>query len=763
MLRTLHVRALLVLTLLAATASAQPGTPDPTFGTDGVAFLPLGAGSAVSPALYPDGRIAVLTSAGVARLLPSGTPDPSFGTGGAARIDLSPLDLPRPTLFLNSLLPLADGSVLVVAQISLAADFPANRGALLKLTPTGELDAGFGTGGVAFVDPTRYGGGLVKAVLLPGGDVLAMSTGQDAETEAIGVLTARFRPDGTLNASYGVDGIAFAPSRLLVTDFALAADGAPVFVGRAIRTFPLPLRFLAVVGRLDASGQLDPSFGSGGLTLLDPGATGSEADAVALDGSGRAYVSGSAFGTSSDPNLNRVFAARLDAASGTLDAAFGTDGLTLAAPPGGTARASEQSIALTGDRVTVGAPVALAGGGSGGAAFGFALDGALDGGFGDGGIALLPVEGAIGGGLVGSPGGRVLLTGGGVDGQGRSRGVVARLLGGDVGGSTEIQIVHDAAALAGDGPLSSYGPIEFYVDGASAPAATLEYGQASPYVPAPTDRAFEIRARPVAQPPAPLSRKLSFPVRALPPGRYVISLMGIPEEILSLYPRRYFSVRIVTVINGVSFPRHADRVAGADVPVTVFHAVPDAGPLDLRVRETGALLATALDAGSGATTALAPGTYTVDATLAGQADVLLSQAVTVDPGDVSLALSVRGFLDPAANLNGPPLRIGAVDGEGDAGQPTAGQGRPSGDLSLALAPNPARGDVRLTVSLGTASPARATVHDVLGREVAVVWDGPLAAGAHALPLSTRGLAPGVYLVRLASGGRTAARQLTVVR
>ena len=53
--------------------------------------------------------------------------------------------------------------------------------------------------------------------------------------------------------------------------------------------------------------------------------------------------------------------------------------------------------------------------------------------------------------------------------------------------------------------------------------------------------------------------------------------------------------------------------------------------------------------------------------------------------------------------------------------------------------------------------------DVAGREVAVLHDGPQAAGAYALDFETSALASGVYLVRVSDGTTTASRTVTVAR
>ncbi len=82
-------------------------------------------------------------------------------------------------------------------------------------------------------------------------------------------------------------------------------------------------------------------------------------------------------------------------------------------------------------------------------------------------------------------------------------------------------------------------------------------------------------------------------------------------------------------------------------------------------------------------------------------------------------------------------------------------------LALAVYPNPSSG--RATVSLsGAAGVVRVVVVDALGREVAVLHDGP-APGALALPLDVRRLVPGPYLVRVVGPGVAETRSLTVIR
>ena len=98
------------------------------------------------------------------------------------------------------------------------------------------------------------------------------------------------------------------------------------------------------------------------------------------------------------------------------------------------------------------------------------------------------------------------------------------------------------------------------------------------------------------------------------------------------------------------------------------------------------------------------------------------------------------------------------------GGATAGEDGPDGDRQLGTPfPNPSRGPVTVPLTLRRAQAARVTVVDALGRTVAVLHDGPLAAGAHALPWSAGALAAGVYSVRLDADGGTASRRFLIVR
>lgn len=90
---------------------------------------------------------------------------------------------------------------------------------------------------------------------------------------------------------------------------------------------------------------------------------------------------------------------------------------------------------------------------------------------------------------------------------------------------------------------------------------------------------------------------------------------------------------------------------------------------------------------------------------------------------------------------------------------TAAEPAPASPLALTLAPNPTAGTARARFSTAAAGPARLVVSDALGRRVAEQDLGALGAGPHDVALGLGRLAPGVYIVRLATADGEASGRL----
>ena len=121
--------------------------------------------------------------------------------------------------------------------------------------------------------------------------------------------------------------------------------------------------------------------------------------------------------------------------------------------------------------------------------------------------------------------------------------------------------------------------------------------------------------------------------------------------------------------------------------------------------------------------------------------------------------------DASANT----VTVGPVDGFSDfvigTQTPVSVDGLPDAD-AFALsdpAPNPARGRTSVTLAMAHAGNVRVSVVDALGREVAVMHDGRLAAGRHRVALDAADLAAGVYAVRAEASGTVRSTRMVVVR
>ena len=116
--------------------------------------------------------------------------------------------------------------------------------------------------------------------------------------------------------------------------------------------------------------------------------------------------------------------------------------------------------------------------------------------------------------------------------------------------------------------------------------------------------------------------------------------------------------------------------------------------------------------------------------------------------------------DVGLPFSGAAPDLGAFEfGLGTATEPGA-----TASAALRLAgPNPVRGATRFAVTLAAPADASVTVLDALGRRVATLHDGPLAADERVVAWDAAGLAPGVYFVRLQTAGLVRTLSVTVTR
>lgn len=190
----------------------------------------------------------------------------------------------------------------------------------------GELDASFGTAGVASYE---FGGSdnTVNCVALQRDGKIVVGGGI-----ANGFGLARFQSDGSLDTTFGSGGVVTTrlPGPLgynvgAVEAVALLPDGKIVVAGTSISNYAYNTDF--VVARYNVDGSPDATFGDGGITVTDFFGEYDLAHAVAVQGDGKIIVAGAA---NRDGGTRASFAVARYGVDGSLDAGFGVGGKVVA-------------------------------------------------------------------------------------------------------------------------------------------------------------------------------------------------------------------------------------------------------------------------------------------------------------------------------------------------------------------------------------------------------------------------------------------------
>jgi len=335
-------------TVISLVRLNRDGGLDTTFGTGGKVLTRVGTNGgdvAQAIALQGDGKILVAGASdqggtgldfAVVRYQADGSLDTTFGNGGKVVADFAG-DADRA----EALLVQADGRIVVGGEANTGSG-AGGRGvdfALLRLNADGTLDAGFGTQGKVV---TQVGANTATDVLhglaIEGvqGEGRIVAVGGEGDFRAV-----RYRPDGTLDTDFGTQG-------RIVGLFDSVIGGA-----RAVTV--LPTGQLVIAGQvnhhfaavqLTASGALDAGFGTGGRFEQALVANWNEATALVRQDDGKLILGGWAYtgaGSSGD------FAALRLNADGTLDAGFGTAGVTITAAAPGTKDDQGRALVLQAD------------------------------------------------------------------------------------------------------------------------------------------------------------------------------------------------------------------------------------------------------------------------------------------------------------------------------------------------------------------------------------------------------------------------------
>jgi uncharacterized delta-60 repeat protein len=309
-------------------ASFAHGALDASFGTGGDVTVASTNSAPVSLAFVPStGQtlVGVYVADGspngqsfLVRLSSTGAIDSTFGSGGRVNLPSG--------MGVNQVLDAGGGNVLAVGTPAAAGSASAAGIELVRLTPTGALDANFGTDGVVTV--ASLGSGHQKSTVI-GADG-RIFVGTDPSTGPLGASElgiAAFTSSGTLDSTFGTSGIAQTTLGGAVNGrvgLAIQPDGQLVIAG-GVSISGTPSQ--AVVARFLATGLPDTGFATNGVFAQLFGGTGDSLGKITVSANGELVVAGIQF----TPTDSAGLIAELTAA-GSLDTSFGSGGVILENP-----------------------------------------------------------------------------------------------------------------------------------------------------------------------------------------------------------------------------------------------------------------------------------------------------------------------------------------------------------------------------------------------------------------------------------------------
>jgi uncharacterized delta-60 repeat protein len=269
--------------------------------------------------LQPDGKIVVagrgypgdpgvLSAFTLARYNPDGSLDTSFGTNGITNTVIAGDDGATAVAILPS------GKILAAGQSDPGTGDPSSSFALAEYRSDGTLNPSFGADGIV---QTSFTGDdqLAGIVVQPDGKIVATGAGFGLGhgQEVDKILLARFKPNGSLDPTFGTTGKVSTHPKLAF------GGGSPALQHRKIIVAGYGPSL--VLARYKANGRLDPIFGQHGFAKI--GRITAQPSAILVQKDGKILVA-AAHGAYYQQG-NGVVIRLLP--NGRLDTSFGTGGI----------------------------------------------------------------------------------------------------------------------------------------------------------------------------------------------------------------------------------------------------------------------------------------------------------------------------------------------------------------------------------------------------------------------------------------------------
>jgi uncharacterized delta-60 repeat protein len=366
------------------------GVLDPSFDEDGILIsnLPLERETARAIAMQADGKLVIAglwtslfegNGGFVARYNPDGSLDTSFSEDGWV---IYPA-LPGHGIGFYDLVIQEDGKILAFG-FETAESYYHRMFLLVRFNPDGSLDESFGQSGAVTTDFPGYSTSPAQVLLQPDGKIVVVGISEDDDYSQDTASLARYNPDGSLDASFGVDGklqIVYSDYDTSGKAIAYQADGKLVVAGSFL------------LARLNPDGSLDASFGAGGY--VTPG--DSIAD-ILVQPDGKIVAGGGSFYVN-PPNRGSYFMLARYNPDGSLDASFGEGGIVITDVNNhdeftAIERQADGKIVAAGETSWYGYTSLILGPDPNMKGFALArynLDGSLDTGFGEAGLVIIDI------------------------------------------------------------------------------------------------------------------------------------------------------------------------------------------------------------------------------------------------------------------------------------------------------------------------------------------------------------------------------------
>lgn len=296
------------------------GSPDSSFGTNGIALINAPGYSCSNAALQQDGKVVFTGDAVIGNIIyviagrinSSGILDSSFGDNGLLAVKVSDYQAQPYGCTLQK-----DGKILIVGLSAPVVNQSPFGWFAIRLTVNGKLDSSFANNGKLFPAVTPNAGNRCYQVLVqPDKKIVLIGATVAGHSN---MCVARYFENGALDSAFGINGFATVDfgSSSIATDGLISNNKIIICGSSGTTTTDYNLvRFLP-------NGHLDSSFGDFGKVVTDVQGYYDDARAISIQPDDKILITGS----SSDTQVFQYdFATVRYNVDGSVDSSFGLNG-----------------------------------------------------------------------------------------------------------------------------------------------------------------------------------------------------------------------------------------------------------------------------------------------------------------------------------------------------------------------------------------------------------------------------------------------------